>query len=554
MKQLTTGIQVKSISFGATPFRKLQALEITFAPRLTLIAGHNGIGKSTILGLVANTFGDTSDSGPRSYFGEPYYANIERIVYLGLEEVDRNQADSASSPTITASVHGVEVVKRCAMTRRSAHRRARVVPRTVNRSEDDPVGPDAKIPLPAIYLGIKRLTSIGEADEKEVESTALQMHEDDSTLMVDFVRSVILSSTPNANITRQSIKGSKKRSAQPGYEDHDAQAISVGQDSLGSIATALASFNRLKREAGTAYAGGLLIIDELDAGFHPHAIAALATALKRYAGRLQLQIIATTHSPRLIEAIHPDGGGNVNAPDTVVYLVDTRKPRLAEDQRLAAIRSDMELSADITPTSKRRKPTLFIYFEDREGAQFFSELVPTAARNRLGRRHGVTIKCVPLFAGGTNMIKFPSVDPMFRTRVLAVDGDTPVPAKMMAYGNILKLPCVHGASGTNRSPENTIKGFLRAVARATDGQLYEAMRNIGPANASGDRIQAKFFPEDSGSSNGRVSSKSWWETHWTALKSWNVVREWAACHTDEIDAFNSALDQTIQAAVKRLTA
>jgi predicted ATPase len=47
---------------------------IKFADRLTLIAGHNGIGKSTIQGLVANTFG-VSKRGAKCYFGELFYAN-----------------------------------------------------------------------------------------------------------------------------------------------------------------------------------------------------------------------------------------------------------------------------------------------------------------------------------------------------------------------------------------------------------------------------------------------------------------------------------------------
>jgi len=53
---VATKVQVKSLMFGSPPFRKLGNINIEFADRLTLIAGHNGIGKSTILGLIANTF------------------------------------------------------------------------------------------------------------------------------------------------------------------------------------------------------------------------------------------------------------------------------------------------------------------------------------------------------------------------------------------------------------------------------------------------------------------------------------------------------------------
>ena len=50
-------IKVKSLTFGTPPFRKLGNFNIQFADRLTVIAGHNGNGKSTIFGLVSNIFG-----------------------------------------------------------------------------------------------------------------------------------------------------------------------------------------------------------------------------------------------------------------------------------------------------------------------------------------------------------------------------------------------------------------------------------------------------------------------------------------------------------------
>ncbi len=298
-------IKVKSLEFANPPFRKLGNFKINFADRLTLIAGHNGIGKSTILGLVSNTFG--VKGGTRTYFGGSFYSSIEKIVYLALDEVPLAQEHPNAAPTVTADVNGTTVRKRCAMTQRTEWKRARVVPRTIDQAEDDTVGHDAKIPLPTIYLGIKRLASIGEAEEKDVVSKKMVMNVEDRELMANFVRTIILGSQVTTDVTHQSIKGARKKSLQPGYEKHEALAVSMGQDSLGSIATALASFNRLKRELEDNYRGGLLIIDELDVGFHPHAIDRLIKALKIQAKRLSLQIIATTHSPRLIEAVHPDG-------------------------------------------------------------------------------------------------------------------------------------------------------------------------------------------------------------------------------------------------------
>ncbi|WP_155952026.1 hypothetical protein [Pseudoxanthomonas suwonensis] len=124
--------------------------------------------------------------------GDLFYANIEKIVYLSIDEVDLAQDGRSAPPTVTAKVGGVEVRKRCAMTRRVKEKRARVVPRTIDRADDDPVGQDAKIPLPTIYLGIRRLASIGEADENEVANVVLAMDSEDKALMRDFVSSVIM--------------------------------------------------------------------------------------------------------------------------------------------------------------------------------------------------------------------------------------------------------------------------------------------------------------------------------------------------------------------------
>ena len=545
-------VKVKSLTFGVPPFRKLGNFNILFADRLTLIAGHNGIGKSTILGLVANTFGFTQQGGPKSYFGEPFYANIERIVYLALTEVAEAQKDTASAPIVTASVNGTEVKKRCSMTQRTVWKRARVVPRTVGKAEDDTVGQDAKVPLPTIYLGMKRLASAGEADEKEVISAKLEMHDDDSALMVEFVSAVIVGTKLNSDVTHQTIKGSKKKSAQPGYEMHDALAVSMGQDSLGSIATALASFNQLQRDMGTNYPGGLLVIDEVDVGFHPHAIDRLVKSLKTYAKRLDLQIIATTHSPRLIQAVHPDGDGNAKSPDSVVYLLDTKRPRLAPDQSLRAILSDMAMLPDDEKPSKKRKPTLAVYFEDDEAAQFCASLIPPPKKSVLSKKYGIRINWIPLGIGGSHLVNLPGKDPLFLDRVLIVDADTTVPKDAVERGNTVKLPNVPGTTGVARSLENTIKQFLRDISNAQDGPLHKALLELNTVNSSSDKVHVNFFQDGLGESTKRENTKAWWKKHWPKLKKWEVIQQWATVHKTEVDAFEVAFENAVAHTTARL--
>jgi len=64
-------IKLRAIEFGEVPFRKLTNMRIPVSDRMTLVAGHNGIGKSTILGVAANASGLTS-AMYRSYFDRTY--------------------------------------------------------------------------------------------------------------------------------------------------------------------------------------------------------------------------------------------------------------------------------------------------------------------------------------------------------------------------------------------------------------------------------------------------------------------------------------------------
>jgi len=46
------------IEFSETPFRKLKGFQLPIAKRITVVAGHKGIGISTIPGLLANASGN----------------------------------------------------------------------------------------------------------------------------------------------------------------------------------------------------------------------------------------------------------------------------------------------------------------------------------------------------------------------------------------------------------------------------------------------------------------------------------------------------------------
>lgn len=78
---------LKKIVFGKNSWRKLSGLEIPVFPRLTAIAGHNGIGKSSILGFIANASGMSAKDldGIKSYFGTDFFLSLKNSLNWPLQ-------------------------------------------------------------------------------------------------------------------------------------------------------------------------------------------------------------------------------------------------------------------------------------------------------------------------------------------------------------------------------------------------------------------------------------------------------------------------------------
>lgn len=555
-------IKLKSISFTKPPFRKLGDLTIPFAERITLIAGHNGIGKSTILGITANCSGLTEKgflgSLNESYFGRIFKADLSEIIHIDYEnEFVKVRAENRElpMPCIEFDIDGTSLTKRSTLTKRTSRLEARAVPRThpsVEFTSNDGsvvVGTDGKVPLPTIYLGMTRMLPIGESEPSNVTSTTDKTFPvEDAAFIRDFTNSVLRfdmeAEDPGAVIT-QGIKGTRKIAKHTPY-GYSTKCISLGQDSLSAIATALASFNKLKRE-WAHYPGGLLVIDELDAGFHPKAQRQLAAELKTVARRLNLQILATTHSLSLIEAIHPDAnpvGKGGKQVDLVQYIADPTRPYLTENYSLEDIRHDM----NVTLPALQKKPkakSVKVYFEDAEAAYVFKVLVPTQKQRDLNKAYDIKLNPYALGVGGGNLVGLNAHDPYFRKAVLAVDADTPVTGKFTA--NVIKLPGGGDATGKGLSPERTLKAFIHSlIKKASDhAQTWESLK----ASKVTTQYLQNFLVDNIQAGNGRIATKSWWATKLPFIKRWKLYELWIAENPTKAAEFDLAFENAIKAAL-----
>jgi len=550
-----TRITIESVSFSHNhPFRKFLGLEVPFASGITLICGHNGIGKSTILGLLASCSG-LPTRAVKTYLGKTFNANIGEIIYIDFatEIEPRLAANAISEPLLTYSIGGSLFQKKCSLTRKKGAKRARSVPRSVPyeaaKIGDVAITKDQKVPLPTLYLGMIRMLPIGEVLESRLSPAAdADWHEDDKRLVERFMGKVIGQpggAKTGGQISVNHVLQTKKLSAHPEYP-YSPRSVSIGQDSLGAIAAGLASFQRLKRDMGAAYPGGLLIVDELDASFHPHAIRLLVQELRRLSKELSLQIVATTHSTRLIEAVHPQGP--VKTPgsrDAVVYLQDTLKPEFDPALDLAAILADM----DVAPVEAAHTPKARLYFEDAEAVEVFKAVTPPEAIERLEKKHGVVIEPVHLGVGCDSLAKLVERDPYFRTVVLLADGDVD-PAG--APPNLAALPS-DGVSNGNQgaSPERTLLRYIRRLRTEDKGAhqaAWERLKALGVN--SRDRLDIFLGDQDLSPERDRKYLKRWWTGHAKQFEAWRLYELWAAAHPQRMAEYEKALEDALDAAMK----
>lgn len=536
------------------PFRKLKNIAIEFAPRITLIAGHNGIGKSTILALVANGSGLT-ESEFVTYSGRPFTGLLNEIIHIDFESefLVHQTAKTLSNPIIDYDINGSEFSKRCALTKRTVKNRdgkttrleARVVPRNIKDSphEDQKsgvtIGVAAKVPIPTIYLGMTRMIPIGESDPELIENSAdTAIDQSDADFIEKFIQDIIRvgpkEKAANSTITTQAIKGTTKTSKHPKYP-HSPKSVSLGQDSLSSIATAFASFRKLDRE-WPDYPGGLLVIDELDAGLHPHAQQSLMEGIKNAAKILRVQVIATTHSLCMIETIHPENNIILGAGarmDSVIYIMDSVAPRVTKDLSFDQIQNDMTLTAP-KPIAKPVKidNTLKIYLEDAEANFILGNLLTRKIKLQINKATGKTLKAIPISVGCNNLQGLQKFDNHFKKVLIVVDADSAVTDGLK---NVVKLPGGADSTGNGFSPERTIYEFILELIKDTEN-FPETRRLLQEQNITRNQLSVHLMKGETNIKD-RVSSKKWMKSHLSRISDWDLVGHWLREHPEKVTKF-----------------
>lgn len=347
-------------------FRALNKVEVEFGDSITVVCGKNGTSKSSILGIAAQIFSFEKDyaSGQdisfRQIAGGTFKSQYSEHFRIS------NQFDQPGSMTVNIDLHD-GYTDQAATAKLELMKRGKSPRPVVRNNSTVKKGDNASrnFTHPVIFLSLKRLYPIADRDYQVIDFDYLNHHKQQ---FIGLTNELLNRQSSLATGTEGTIS-----SAVAHGDNYDQESVSAGEDNAGQIILALMSFRKLKEEYAD-YKGGLLLIDEADAGLFPTAQINLLKILDRECKSLNLQVVMTSHSPTLIEYAHGQSQQYRRKYKTV-YLSNTfGGVQVMQDWSWAKISADINTTT-VAAGADERLPKINVYFEDREAADFYAALM-----------------------------------------------------------------------------------------------------------------------------------------------------------------------------------
>lgn len=351
-------------------FRQFKNMDILLGKRLTVLAGRNSTGKSTLLGVLANS-GELKKKDGTTYSDRPFRAEFSEIFH-GSKKYDTSGSDRIQIDIVDENDNKVDYRKfRTAWQNDNGKNRFRVIPL---KQLDGGKKTEAKMQIPVLYLGLSRLFPIGEANEDKITTKSIKFTNDEQKSWFIEQYTQILSLYDNVtDVSNYSIgETDKKRGVGIETDKYDYLTNSSGQDNLGQILMAILSFKRLKKQR-EEWTGGLLLIDEIDATLHPAAQKRLIDLLIKEAKENNIQVVVTTHSSDLLKhicnktAYNSDSNNNV---ELYYFTNGNRRLEIKRNPEYSTIENDLLVESMLQNSNKVK-----VYSEDAENRWFISKLV-----------------------------------------------------------------------------------------------------------------------------------------------------------------------------------
>ncbi|WP_319508993.1 AAA family ATPase [uncultured Methanolobus sp.] len=346
-------------------FRHVNGVKMEFGKRMTAIAGQNGSGKSSILGLVGHVFvyrNQTSIKTLSNKNFETVYSEIFKFSYPEFDKPKNHNYEVELSDGNKIAVTSYDRIEKD----KDKSLRFRV-----GKSSKG----GGKIQHPVIYLGLRRLFPLAQEENISFDKSIL-LNEQEKEIYQKLHNEILLL---DEEIIPEYVETVNKKSYGARTKKYDSIGNSAGQDNIGQIITAILSFRRLKEQKGNDYEGGILLIDEIDSTLYPAAQTKLIEKLFRWAQNLDLQIIFTTHSLEVLEFISNE---YKQSNDCKIIYLSNSSGNIENEQDEVSIKEIIN-DLKVLPPSKEEYNKIPVFCEDEEARLWIKNLLPIQIKNKL---------------------------------------------------------------------------------------------------------------------------------------------------------------------------
>ena len=481
-------------------FRHIYGMDMEFGKRITAIAGQNGTGKSSILGLVGHIFTyskkDTSIKTLANKNFETVYSDIFKFSY---PEFDKPKTHN----------YEIELSNREKIPVISYDRIEKGKDKTLRFRVGKSLKGGGKIKYPVIYLGLRRLFPLAQEDKIRFNNK-INLDTDEKEIYQKMHNEILLLSE---KIIPEYIETANKNSYGARTKKYDSVGNSAGQDNIGQIITAILSFRRLKKLKGNEYAGGILLIDEIDSTLYPAAQTKLIKKLFRWSQDLNLQIIFTTHSLEILEFISSKYQESNDCK--IIYLSNSSGSirNVQDEVSIKEIINDLR----VVPPSNEKYNKIPVFCEDEEARLWVKNLLPLQTRNKLG------LVSETFGAGELKQWASKKIPPLKRS-IFVLDGDVKTIKKANRKSKLVLLP-------GKESPEKLFYDYLQSLDSSdefwgkTGGYTKQVcFRDLNSISDSPNRIVMKKWLKKQKPHCGRGYSK--------------LFNHWKNFHKEEVKRFN----------------
>ena len=548
-------------------FRLFHNQTLLLGKYLTVLSGRNSTGKSTILGMLANS-GEQKKKDGVTYSARPFRAEFSEL-FKGSRQFDEIGADRF---TITlCDENGTETDYRSFrtawQTKDSSRRRNQMLadelgtasaaehrdtePQKLDRfrvipfkKSEDGKRTEAKFDYPVLYLGLSRLFPLGESKDSNISTKSIAFKsEAHRQWFMRHYTSILSMQEDLTQVTNYSIGETDKKSGiGVNTEQYDYLTNSSGQDNLGQILLAFLSFKKLREDQGEHWHGGMLLIDEIDATLHPAAQSKLITLFLQEARENGFQIVVTTHSLSFLRDICAKTAYNnhndaVNNNVELYYLTNAnRRLEIKRNTPFTEIESDLMVNSIVQNSNKIK-----LYSEDAEARWFLSHIV---------NEYLPYVDVLDVTIGCSELINLYKADIQYFGNVLLVfDGDVtesqlnkiPIQTRKN-LGNILLLP-------GGKRPEEVIYNYLLSLYSDHEfwsggaqrvGFTWDYFHEHGPASA------------DYRQETERERYKKWFIAHEQYFESVRLMDYWVRDNAQLVSEFKDNFKQSHNRIAKRM--